>query len=454
MHESRADLIRRAAERAAAYVEQLPQRPVFPDERAVAGLDRLPTTPGETGLPAEEVLRLLDEHGSPATVASTAGRYFGFVTGGTEPVAAGAAVLAAAWDQNVGLPVMSPVGAMLDGTATRWAVELLGLPSGAIATFCGGASLANLTCLVTARDALLHRAGWDVDERGVAGSPPLRVVTSAEIHASVQKALRASGFGRAQVERAAVDDRGAVVPATLPPLDATTLLVLQAGNVNTGHSDPFAQILPAARAAGAWVHVDGAFGLWAAASERQRHLVHGMADADSWAVDTHKWLNVTYDSALAIVRDPADLRRSMAVDAPYLATAGGRPLTHLGLQMSQRARAVEVWAVLARHGRRGVAEIVDRTCDLAARMAETLRAGGAEVLVPQALNQVLVAFGDDATTDAVLAAVQADGTCWVGGTVWQGRHAIRVSVSDVVTTEADVDAAAAAILRCWQAVRP
>lgn len=439
-----------AARRAAAYVAASRERGVFPAGEALRGLDRLPSELGETGLGAREVLALLDELGSPATVASTGGRYFGFVTGGADPAAAAASVLLAAWDQNVALPVMSPVAARLDETAARWCLDLLGLPDTAIGAFCSGASVANLTCIVAARDALLHRAGWSVEERGLAGAPPLRVVASAEIHASVSKALRAAGFGTAQVTPAPVDECGRVRADRFPAVDELTLVLLQAGNVNTGHSDPFGEVVPAARDSGAWVHVDGAFGLWAGASQARRHLVEGVALADSWATDAHKWLNAPYDSGIAVCRDPADLRRAMNFSAAYLSDDAERASGHLGLQMSQRARGAEVWAVLAALGRRGVADLVDRLCGHAERMARLLEAAGASVLVPPALNQVLVRFDDDATTEAVVAAVQADRTCWAGGTVWQGRRAMRVSVCDASTTAEDIDVSAEAIVRCWR----
>lgn len=448
--QAKAELILDAANRAAAYVSSVRERDVFPTAEALRGLDRLPRELGETGLGASKVLALLDDLGSPATVASTGGRYFGFVTGGTEPAAAAASVLLGAWDQNVALPAMSPAAARLDETAARWCLRLLGLPETAVAAFCSGASIANLTCVLAARDALLHRAGWSVEERGLAGAPPLRVVASAEIHASMRKALRAAGIGTGQVEWAPVDGCGRVRSDRFPAVDGLTLVLLQAGNVNTGHSDPFGEILPAVREAGGWAHVDGAFGLWAAASEARRHLVEGVALADSWATDAHKWLNAPYDSGIAICRDPADLRRAMAFNAAYLDDEAGRASGHLGLQMSQRARGAEVWAVLAALGRGGVADLVDRYCGLAEQMARRLEAAGAVVLVPQALNQVLVRFDDDATTEAVIAAVQAEGTCWAGGTVWQGRRAMRVSVCDASTTAEDIAVSAAAIVRCWE----
>jgi glutamate/tyrosine decarboxylase-like PLP-dependent enzyme len=448
----KADLVL-AAQRAAAYIEASRRRGVYPTDKALLDLERFPRDLPAGPTAAAAVLAMLDELGSPATVASTRGRYYGYVNGGTDPAAAAAAVLVGAWDQNVALPVMSPVAALLDELAARWACELLGLPGGAVATFCSGASIANLTCLLAARDALLDRAGWSVDQRGLGGAPPLRVVASAEIHASVNKALRAAGIGRDAVVLAPTDTAGRVVAEEFPAVDDRTLVLLQAGNVNTGHSDPFAAIIPAARARGAWVHVDGAFGLWAAASLAQRHLVAGVELADSWATDAHKWLNAPYDSGLAICRNPADLRRAMAFDAAYAASGAERALTHLGLQMSQRARGVETWAILATHGRAGIADLVDRLCEHAQHMAVLLGQAGADVLVATALNQVLVRFDDDTTTDAVIAAVQADRTCWTGGTAWQGRRAMRISICDAATTGDDIATSAAAILRCWHSRR-
>jgi glutamate/tyrosine decarboxylase-like PLP-dependent enzyme len=445
-----AELVLEAARRAAAYVAASRERGVFPTVEALRNLDLFPRELRDEPVPAHEVLAMLDELGSPATVMSTGGRYFGYVNGGTDPAGSAAAVLIGAWDQNVALPVMSPVAALLDELAARWCCQLLGLPDTVTAAFCSGASIANLTCIVAARDALLHRAGWNVDQRGLTGAPPLRVVASAEIHASVAKALRAAGIGTDQVESAPTDEFGRVLADQLPPIDARTLVLLQAGNVNTGHSDPFRQIIPTVHSQGGWVHVDGAFGLWANASDARRHLVDGVELADSWATDAHKWLNASYDSGIAICRDPADLRRAMAFNAAYFTSDAERAGAHLGLQMSQRARGAEIWAILTSRGRTGVAEFVDRLCDHATRMAGILGEAGARILVPPALNQVLVQFDDDQTTDAVIAAVQADRTCWAGGTVWHGNYAMRISICDTSTTTDDITTSAQAILRCWR----
>lgn len=452
--QARARLVSEAARRAGAYLTGARHRSVAPSASAVAGLERFRRRFPERGRAPEDILAELDAVGSPATVVSTHGRYFGYVNGGTDAAAHAASILAGAWDQNVGLPVMSPVAATLDEVAASWVLEALGLPSTAVATFCAGATVANLTGILAARDALLARAGWDVGERGLAGAPPIRVIVGDEVHASALKALRLAGLGVATAERVPTDACGRVRAGAFPSdTGALTLVLLQAGNVNTGHSDPFSEIVPRVRERGGWVHVDGAFGLWAAASPARRALVAGVELADSWATDAHKWLNAPYDAGIAIVRSRRDLARAMQMTAAYVAAEDDRQLMQLGIQMSQRARGVETWAMLAAHGRAGLAALIDRTSDLAARFASLLAAGGAEVLAPVVLNQALVAFGADAITDAVIAAVQAEGTCWAGGTTWHGRRAMRLSVSDTATTREDIEASAAAILRCAERVR-
>jgi glutamate/tyrosine decarboxylase-like PLP-dependent enzyme/GNAT superfamily N-acetyltransferase len=447
---SKSALVADAATRAQTYLRT--HGPVFPGESAIDGLDGLTSVLPAEPTEAASVIEQLDRLGSPATVRNTVGRYFGFVTGGTEPEALAASVLVSTWDQNIALPVMSPVAARVDDIASRWVVELLGLPSASQGGFCGGAAVANLTCVLAARDALLARAGWDVDADGLVGAPPLHIVASAEIHVAVRKALRVAGLGQADTVLVPTDECGRVRVDEMPPLGPRSLVLLQAGNVNTGHSDPFGPIAEMTEVAGGWLHVDGAFGLWAAAAPEYRHLVAGVEAADSWALDAHKWLNVSYDSAIAICARGEDLRRAMAIDAAYLPNDAGRASMHLGLQMSQRARAVETWAVIATKGRSGIADMVGGSCRLAARMAEQLDEAGATILAPVVLNQILVAFGDDSITAAVIDAVQRDGTCWAGGTRWKGRTAMRISVSDTSSTEADADAAVDAILRCRAAL--
>jgi glutamate/tyrosine decarboxylase-like PLP-dependent enzyme len=443
-----------AARRAGSFIANAPFRPIAPTRDAVEALDVFRRPLQDVPIPAREVLAELDAFGSPATVVQNHGRFFGFVNGGVEPAAAGAAILATAWDQNPGLAITSPSAAVLDEVAAGWVLDLLGMPEGAVATFTTGATLANFTGIVAARDALLARAGWDVNENGLFGAPRIRVIVGDEVHASALKSLRMAGFGPGQVDRVPTDENGAVIANEFPTdTDGLTLVLLQAGNVNTGASDPFADIIPGIRERGGWVHVDGAFGLWAAASPARRHLVEGVQLADSWATDAHKWLNAPYDSGIVIVRRDEDLRRAMKIEAPYLKTDEARPLIHLTPHMSQKARGVETWALLAALGRDGVADLIDRTSDHAAEFARLLHDGGAEVLAPVTLNQALIAFGDDAITDAVIAGVQAEGTMWAGGTLWHGRKAMRISVSDAATTADDVAASASAVLRVWGQLR-
>ncbi|MFV0634403.1 pyridoxal phosphate-dependent decarboxylase family protein [Demequina sp.] len=447
----RIGLITEAARRAGSYVANAPHRPVYPPRDAVEALAAFDTPLPTRGRHAREVLAELDAFGSAATTVVNAGRYFGFVTGGTDPAAQAAAILAGAWDQNAGAG--SPVAEAIDAVACRWVIQALGLPSTAAAAFNGGATVANLTGIIAGRDALLARAGWSVARDGLQGAPRLRVVVGDEVHASALKALRLAGLGESQIERVPTDAKGAVDADHFPQdTDALTLVLLQAGNVNTGASDPFAQIIPGVRERGGWVHVDGAFGLWAAASPAMAAQVRGVDLADSWATDGHKWLSLPYDSGIVIVREAEDLHRACAAHAPYIPFAGNSPMNK-GIQISQRARAVEAWAMLASHGAEGLAALIERTCTHARRLADALAAGGAQVLAPVQLNQVLVAFDDDVTTDAVLAAVEEDGTCWAGGTTWHGRRAMRLSVSDAATTADDVDASAHAILECWRRVR-
>jgi len=393
------------------------------------------------------VLALLDEVGSPATVASTGGRYFGFVTGGTLPAPLAANWLAGAWDQNAAMRVMSPVAAALEDITLGWLREALGLPPSTGGGFVTGATMANFTCLAAARHALLERAGWDVEDKGLFGAPPLTVVVSDEVHVSALKALSMLGLGRARVVRLPTDDQGRIKSDLLPPIDERTIICIQAGNVNTGAFDPAAEICTHARRYGAWVHVDGAFGLWAAAAPDRAQLMAGFAAADSWATDCHKWLNVPYDSGLAFVRDPQHLRSAMTVSAAYLQASDSREPCQYTPEASRRARAIEVWAALLSLGRRGLAGMVERNCRLAARFADKLRTAGHSILNDVVLNQVLVSFGDAAATKRVISELQNEGTCWCGGTEWHGHTAMRISVSGWATTEQDVDQSAAAVLR-------
>lgn len=394
-----------------------------------------------------DVIELLDTAGSPATVASTGPRYFGFVIGGSLPAAMAANWLAGAWDQNAGLYVSSPVAARVEEIAASWLLDVLALPESSGVGFVTGATMANFTALAAARHALLSRAGWNVEEQGLFGAPEITVVVGEEVHASMLKALAMLGFGRKRVVAVPVDDQGRMIADRLPRLDARTLVAIQAGNVNSGAFDPASEICARAREAGAWVHVDGAFGLWAAAAPGRARLVKGFSAADSWATDCHKWLNVPYDSGLAIVRDPEHLRAAMTIRAAYLIMGEHREPWQYTPEASRRARGIEIWAALKSLGRKGLAEMIERNCRLASRFADGLRGAGFAVLNDVQLNQVMVSFGDAEKTRRVIAEIQREGTCWCGGTEWHGHSAMRISVSNWATTDEDVDRSLAAILR-------
>jgi len=444
--DARTALLKRAARDAMDYLEAANSRPVAPTPQAVAALSALrgPLPPGPTS--PETVLHLLHEYGSPATVAKTSGRYFGFVTGDCVPAALAASWLVSAWDQNAAHHVQSPVAAQLEETALDWVRQLFGLPEGIGGAVVTGATMANFSGLAAARHALLTRAGWDVESDGLFGAPPITVVVGEEVHQSVIKALGMLGLGRKRVIRVPVDSQGRMRADALPHLDAMTILCLQAGNVNTGAFDPAAAICPAARAAGAWIHVDGAFGLWAATSAEYRRWTKGFEQADSWATDAHKWPNIGYDCGIVLVRDPQILRAAMSIQAAYLVHTEDRDPSNYGPELSRRARGVELWAGLRSLGCSGMAEIVERTSSHARQFAAALKAAGYEVLNEVVLNQVLVSFGSPEKTLRAIARLQAEGTCWCGSTVWQGRTAMRISISSWATTKEDVNRSLAAML--------
>jgi glutamate/tyrosine decarboxylase-like PLP-dependent enzyme len=443
-----AALLRDAAERGVRYRDAVADRRVAPTAdalTALAGFDR--PLPGRGGDP-RAILDELDRLGSPATVTMAGGRYFGFVNGSSLPVTVAANWLATAWDQNCALHVMSPAAATIETTALRWTLEALGLPADSGGAFVVGATMANFTALAAGRHAVLARAGWNVDDDGLIGAPPVTIAVGGEVHSTVRRVLGLLGLGRTRTVDLPVDGQGRIDAARLPRLNGPAMVCIQAGNVNTGAFDPAPAICDWAHAAGAWVHVDGAFGLWARAARDYAAQAEGYERADSWATDAHKWLNVPYDCGIAMVRDAAALRAAMAMSAAYLPPSGVRDPMHYSPDGSRRARGVDVWAALAFLGRDGLDSLVSRCCRHAARMAAGLRAAGHEVLNDVTLNQVLVAFGDDARTARVIAAVQDAGVCWCGGTRWQGREAMRISVSSYATTDADMEASLASILAC------
>ncbi|MGH7740847.1 MAG: pyridoxal phosphate-dependent decarboxylase family protein [Candidatus Eiseniibacteriota bacterium] len=447
------ELFDQAAAYAREYMGGVLERRVYPDEAALAGLaafdEALPDQPESAG----EILRQLHEHGSPATVTTTGGRYFGFVIGGALPAALAARWLADSWDQNPVLHVISPVTAKLEETCEKWLVDLLRLPEGTAASILSGTSSATLCGLAAGRYALLDHAGWDVNQQGLAGAPPLRVVVNAEAHASVFRALALLGFGRARLELVPADDQGRMRLDALPTLDARCLVIAQAGHVNSGAFDPLQEIGERTRKAGAWLHVDGAFGLWAAASRSKRVLARGVELADSWSADAHKTLNAPYDCGILLCRERRALIGALETSGSYLAFGEHRDGMLYTHEMSRRARAIDLWATLKALGRAGVEDLVDRLCSHAERFARGLKA--AEFRVPNdvVFNQVLVACESPELTRATLAHLQAAGECWCGGATWAGEPVIRISVCSWATTEADVDRSVAAFVAARDAAR-
>jgi glutamate/tyrosine decarboxylase-like PLP-dependent enzyme len=446
------DLIKDAARRSASYLESLNARSVAPSAEAIQRLKGFDVPLQAEPIAPMQVLAELDDFGSAATVASAGPRYFGFVTGGTLPAALAANYLAGAWDQNAVFHVASPTTAYLEEVCRRWLIALFGLPPEAGIGFVTGATMANFSALAAARHTLLNRLGWDVEAAGLFGAPSIKVIVGAEAHVSVLKALSLLGLGRERVIRVAVDGQGRMRPDTIPALTEPAIICIQAGNVNTGAFDPATEICAIAKASGSWVHVDGAFGLWAAACPERAHLAAGISGADSWATDAHKWLNVPYDSGIAFVADPQHLKASMASRAAYLIAGDAREPSHYTPELSRRARGVEVWAALRSLGRSGLADLIERNCRYARRFADGFKNAGCDVLNEVVLNQVLVSFGSAEQTRRVIRRVQEDGTCWCGGTDWQDRAAMRISVSSWATTEEDVARSLSAIIRLREEV--
>jgi len=455
-----------AYERAAGYLAGLPERPVGPrisadDLRKALG-GPLPEHPSDP----RSVVRDLADAAEPGLLPSGSGRFFGFVFGGATPAALAADWLTVAWDQNAGLYAASPAAAIAEEVAATWLTELFGLPPAVSVGFVTGAQMANFTGLAAARHEVLRRAGWDAERDGLIGAPRIRVLAGAERHDTIDRALRFLGLGTGCLVPVEVDDQGRMradaLASALLAGGGPTIVCAQVGNVNTGAIDPIGDICDLAHDAGAWVHVDGAFGLWAAANPQLRPLLAGVERADSWATDAHKWLNVPYDSGLVFCAHPNAHRAAMSVRAGYLIhdQAGERDEMDLNPEFSRRARGFAVYAGIRALGRCGIAELVERCCGLARRFAVQLAADDrVEVLNDVVLNQVLVRFlspdGDhDAHTRRVVRAIQEEGTCWMTGTTWQGRAALRISVSNWTTDEADVDRSVEAVLRSSRGLPP
>jgi glutamate/tyrosine decarboxylase-like PLP-dependent enzyme len=446
---SERDLLHATADYAADFLETLGERPIRPE----ADVDELTSALGgplpEDGMDPRAVVASLVENASPGIVGIPSGRFFGFVIGGSLPSALAADWLTSTWDQNSGLYAAGPAAAVVEEVGRGWLAELLGLPADISVAYVTGCQMAHVTTLAAARQHVLVQAGWDVAEKGLAGSPPIRVVVGAKRHVTVDRALRLLGIGAESLEVVPVDDQGRMNVDELHLGDGPTIVCGQAGEVNTGAFDDLDAIADAADASGAWFHVDGAFGLWAAAVPRLRDLLRGSERADSWATDAHKWLNVPYDSGLAFCAHPDAHRAAIGVTASYLIRADDRrerDALDWTPEFSRRARGFAVYAAIRELGRSGIAAMIDSSCVRARQFAELLEAGGATVLNDVVLNQVLVRFGDGESTRETIARVQRDGTCWLSGTDWLGEHAMRISVSNWRTTEEDVERSAAAIL--------
>lgn len=442
------ELLNKTAELAVNYLEGIQSRRVQPDKQAVDHLTTLDFDLPESPMSPEKVIQMLDELGSPATIGIAGRRFFGFVIGGSLPAALAANWLAGAWDQNSAFDNVTPATSKIEKVALRWLLDVLGLPEKCAGAFVTGTTVANFTALIAARHKLLADLGWNVEADGLYGAPEINVYLGEEAHSTLFKSLSMTGMGGNRVKRIPVDNQGRIRKDSVPGIKAPAILCVQAGNVNTGAVDPINELCDIAHEQGAWVHVDGAFGLWARASDAHKYLVEGIEKADSWATDAHKWLNVPYDGGIAFVRDADSLRAAMSVRAEYLPDENRvRNPSDYTPELSRRARGVDVWAAMLSLGKKGLGEMIERSCRHASRFAEGLKAAGYEILNDVVLNQVLVSFGSPEKTVRVVNEIQNEGTCWCGPTVWQGKTAMRISVSSWATTADDVEMSIEAIVR-------
>jgi len=445
------ELLTATAQAAVSYDDTVCQQPVFPHGHNATKLHY--DTINTSGHTAEDTLAELQRRASPGLVASTGSRYFGYVVGGTLPAALAADWLVSAWDQVASTPNTSPAMHDLEAEASSWLRDLFELPDSTLISYPTCTTTGDMICLAAARSHLLARQNWDVEAKGLWEAPRLRIVIGGEVHVTMLKALSVLGFGKDSVESVAVDEQGRMRADCLPQLDDKTILILQAGNVNSGAFDPFAEIIPSAQAAGAWVHVDGAFGLWASASPKLKHLTAGMWAADSLVADGHKWLNTPYDGAITFCKHEA-INRAMATVASYFIKEDEICAQDVTLEFSRRARGVPIWAALHHLGRQGLTDLLERCHSLALMFADGLREIGIEVRNDVVLNQVIGGMPDIETRDAFLDEISKDGTCWFGPTIWQGKPSVRISVSSWRTSEDDVRESLVAIERAWKSVQP
>lgn len=425
---------------ATQYLSEANDQPIQVGEVARKNLSHLDFDLPEQGVAATEVIQQLNQWVTPATMKMGSPRFFGFVIGGVYPVTVASSWLSTAWDQNTGLEKTTPAVALLEKVSARWMLKLLGLPEESATAFVTGATVANFTALAAARNQVFTAAGWDVEANGLIGAPDLQIIISADAHPTVYKSLAMLGLGRNRVTQVATDEQGRIEMACFPEIQDNALIIAQAGNINSGAFDPIGEICDLAAEKNAWVHVDGAFGLWAMATDNYKHLGQGLEKADSWATDAHKWLNVPYDSGLAFVKNQHALKAAMAITAAYLPSENaGRNPSDFTPELSRRARGTDIYAVLRYLGTSGVAELVERCCSCAKRFAHLLTEAGYEVMNEVVLNQVVVSFGSEEINLAVLDAVQKEGTCWLGQTFWQQRLVARISVCNWQTDLAAVE---------------
>jgi len=453
MDKSFRSLLQKALNDSIAYRESLDKRRVFPDNKMLEDLQRLnlplPEKPGDP----QKILELLSSAGSQGTTAVAGPRYFGFVIGGSTPVTLAANWLAGAWDQNCGMDTTSPVAALVEEIALNWVLELYGFPKTCGGAFVTGATLAGFTCLAAARSHLLNKQGWNVERQGLFGAPEINVIVSEEVHVTILKAFSMLGMGSERVIKILTDNKGRILIDKIPRPDGPAIICVQAGDVNTGCFDPISEIADKFKSDDIWIHVDGAFGLWVLVSEKLKHLAKGIEKCDSWSVDAHKWLNVPYDSGIALVKNAGALRQAMSVRTTYLrSTPGKRQPNEYTPELSRRARGIEIWTAIASLGRAGIAELVERCCAHAQKAAKRLSETGYEILNEVVINQVLVSFGSDEKTEKVIKAIQEDGTCWCGGTKWKGQTAMRISISSYATTEEDMDKSLDAMIRIAKSI--
>jgi glutamate/tyrosine decarboxylase-like PLP-dependent enzyme len=440
-------LLDKARQFAGQYIASLDERPVFPDEKSLRAMDALvepfPENPSDPFL----VLDQLQEIGAPAVVNQTAGRYFGFVNGGILPVGLAARWMADVWDQNTAHYVMSPFNSRLEEICERWIVSLLDLPEETAAGFVSGTTMANFSGLCAGRNELLRRCGWDVGRKGLYGAPKIRVLAGADAHAAVHKSISMLGLGAENVELVPVDDRGRMRVDRMPKLDEAALVVTQAGNVNSGAIDPIGQICEHAHASDSWVHVDGAFGLWARVLPAMRKSCDGIEMADSWSLDAHKTLNVPYDSGIILCRHRDALMNAFKASASYFQWSEHRDSMNYRPSMSARARVIELWAVLKTLGREGVRLLIEQLCENARSFARLLSEQGFQIHNDVVFNQVLASCDDDAQTKTTLENIQSSGECWCGGSTWHGRAVIRISVCDWATTSKEIERSVGAFVK-------